>query len=434
MGKAKTRGKGEGSIYFAHADDCSRAIDDREDGDCAGDWVAQIEAGRTASGRRRYSRRYRRNRSGAQTALAELQRLHGRGLDPELARQPLERYLDAWLDGLRGVRAPNTIAAYRGDLAHIKKHLAGVRLDKLTPVQIRRALSAIGDSGLKSKSVLNIRTTLHTAIEQAKKDQILDWNPVSVVDRPKVDRDDVKPLTVVQARAVLDQLAGDRLYPLIAVAVAVGLRLGEALGLTWGSVDLERGVIAVRTQTQLLYYCYDCRRHHGEESGCPTCGAVPTKRDKHYRLRDLKSKKSRRDIPLPAFAIRALTEHRKAQAAERLANGDRWADGCCGACGGTDWGLVFTTCSHRSAGRPLHETQARKHFQDACEAAGMRRFRPHDLRHTAATLLLAQGVPLWQVQEILGHSSIQVTKDMYGHLEVEHLRGAADQMEGVLGG
>lgn len=392
----KVRPKGSGSVY--------------ERGD--GKWVAQVEHGFTPSGKRRYLRRVRPNESQANKALGELQRIVARSLDPAESRRTLKAYLTEWVDQLEatGSRAPKTVAAYRSDLAHVIDVIGTVRLDRLTPRHVRQVLAALPDRGLAPKSCLNVRTTLHTAIEGAVDDRILDWNPVSVVDRPRVQRYDASPLTVDQAQAVLAQLADDRLLALYGVAVAVGLRLGEALGLTWRRVDFDSGIVQVR--------------HQLRREGPP--------RQRHYVLRDLKNKRVR-DIPLPAPAIDLLREHRARQATERLAAGPRWVDGCCEQCGATGWGLMFATNSNRSAGRALHETQARKGFQRACEQSIGIIPRFHDLRHTAATLLLAQGVPLEQVQEILGHSSIQVTKDIYGHIRVEHLRAATDKMSGLFG-
>jgi integrase len=389
------RSKGTGSIY------------ERADGK----WVAQLEHGVTHSGKRRYLRRVRPNESQAKRALDELERMVARNLEPGDARQTLTTYLDGWVDGLEGVRAPKTIAAYRADVAHVKEVIGKTRLDKLTPNHVRQLMKSLPKRGLAPKSCLNVRTTLHTAIEQAMKDRILEWNPVSVVDRPRVERQDIVPLTAFQARQVLDALADDRLYALYAVGVAVGLRLSEALGLTWDRIDLDTGIIQVRRQVQRI--------------GKP--GA------KHYALVELKSKKSRRDIPLPEFAVAALRRHKYRQNEEKVAADRPWTDGCCEACGTTGVGLVFTTNSHRSAGRPIHPTQALKYFQDICETAVGFRPRFHDLRHTAATLLMAQGVPLAEIQDILGHSSITVTKDLYGHLDVEHLRGAATKMDELFG-
>ena len=367
------RDKGDGSIYYSE----SRRR-----------WVAQIEAPPSVDGTRRYLRRFRPTRKAAVDALHQLRREVERQRHPD-AKQTLADWLERWVTRLEGVRAPKTVAAYRADVAHISDVIGRVQLSKLQPEHVHNLLAQLPKRGLAPKSALNIRTTLHTAIAQAVKDRMIDWNPVSVVDRPRVQRHDAEVFTLDEANAVLDALADDRLAALWTVAVAVGLRLSEALGLTWGRVDLDKGIIRVRQQL----------RHEGPAG------------DRHYVLRDLKNRKVR-DIPLPPFAVDALKQHRQTQLEEKVA-ASNWVDGCCTGCKETGWGLVFTTHSNRSVGRALHETVARKHFQNLCEDVIGRRPRPHDLRHTAATLLIASGVPLAVVQEILGHSSIQVTKDLY---------------------
>jgi len=402
------RAKGSGSVY--------------ERGD--GKWVAQVDNGWTPAGKRRYIRRVRPNRKQAVQALGEFERIKARNLEPGQSTQTLATYLDGWLADLDGNRADGTLAAYRSEVAHIKAVIGKVRLDKLTPNDVRRLLRALDDrggrskdadgnriGGLAAKTKVNIRTTLHAAVEQAVKDRIIDWNPVGVVARPKVDRDDVIPLTIAQARAVLAALDGHPNAALYTVTLAVGLRLGEALGLTWQHIDLDGGLIQVRRQMQ--------------RDG--------PKGERHYVLRDLKSKRSRRDIPLPAFAVDALTRHRAEQNELRMRRRDLYLDGCCQVCGLTGAGLVFVTDSRVSAGRPLHQTKALKDFQNVCDVTIGRRPRIHDLRHSAASLLLAQRIPLHEVQQILGHSSIAVTRDVYGHLETEHLRAATDKMDELLG-
>jgi integrase len=132
-----------------------------------------------------------------------------------------------------------------------------------------------------------------------------------------------------------------------------------------------------------------------------------------------KTSRSRRTIPLPKVCVAALREHRRRQLEERLRSGPRWQE----------FGLVFTT----HIGTPLDETNAAKHFGRLQEAAGVPRHRLYDTRHTAATLLLLQGVAPRVVMEVLGHSTYQLTMDTYSHVMPTLLQGAADAMDDVLG-
>jgi hypothetical protein len=185
------RDKGDGSIYYSE----SRRR-----------WVAQIEAPPSVDGTRRYLRRFRPTRKAAVDALHQLRRDVERQRHPD-ANQTLADWLERWVTRLEGVRAPKTVAAYRADVAHISDVIGWVQLSKLQPEHVHNLLAQLPKRGLAPKSALNIRTTLHTAIAQAVKDRMIDWNPVSVVDRPRVQRHDSEVFTLDEANADLERLA-----------------------------------------------------------------------------------------------------------------------------------------------------------------------------------------------------------------------------------
>ena len=184
------------------------------------------------------------------------------------------------------------------------------------------------------------------------------------------------------------------LEPLISVALAIGLRQGEALGLRWKDVDLTKRHVRVQHTLQRV----------GHE----------------YVLTPPKTAQSRRTIALPAFAIDALLAHRDRQAFERQ-RAVEWGD---------RFDLVFTTVS----GHPLHGPTVTKRFQRLLRAADVAPMRFHDLRHSCASLLLAQGVPLSTIMDTLGHSTITTTRDVYVHLGDELRDEAATAMDVALGG
>ncbi|MGW3603298.1 site-specific integrase [Micromonospora sp. NPDC005161] len=171
------------------------------------------------------------------------------------------------------------------------------------------------------------------------------------------------------------------------------LRQVEVLGLRWEDVDLTAGTLRVRGQLQ-----------RDPDSG----GLV---------FVETKTARSRRTLPLPSTVLAALCHHQQSQAAERL-EADRWADP----------GLVFAT----SVGTPIHPRNDYRSFREIIRPAGLRQVRLHDLRHTAASVLLAQGVPARVVMEILGHSQISVTLNIYAHVAPEIAREAASRLEGAL--
>jgi integrase len=218
-------------------------------------------------------------------------------------------------------------------------------------------------------------------------------NPAALVDGPRVQRREVRLVTPGEARQLLEAFRGDRLEALYTVALAVGLRQGEALGLRWQDVDLESGTLTVRVALE--------------------------RADGRFRLAEPKTKRSRRTIALPDVAIRALKAHRTRQSQERLLAGAEWRDA---------WGLVFTNPS----GAPLHGTNVTRGFRQVLDGASLPSQRFHDLRHACASLLLVQGIHARVIMETLGHSRIGLTMDTYGHVIPELQREAADKMDVLL--
>ena len=268
-----------------------------------------------------------------------------------------------------------------------------LRLQKLTPQHVQKLLNSKLASGLSARMVCHIRTTLVTALQVAVKFGTLPRNVASLVDPPRTTKAEVKVLTVDQARTFLRSIEGDRHYALFATTLVLGLRLGEALGLTWGDIDLERGELTVRRALQRI--------------------------DKEPRLVEPKSAASRRRIVLPAVAVAALQHHRAQQEQDRAVAGTAWK--------GNPWNLVFTS----TRGTPLFHRNVHRRFCELVKLAGLPAMRPHDLRHSAVALLIAQGVHAKAIQELLGHSSVAFTLQVYGHLFDEAKRETADRMNAV---
>ena len=240
-----------------------------------------------------------------------------------------------------------------------------------------------------------IRGLLRQALGQAERWGLVARNVAALVDAPRQQRREITPLTLEQVRLFLGAARSDQLEALNAVAVAVGLRQGKALGLRWTDVDFDGARLSVRTTLQFL--------------------------DGKYAIRPPKTDRSRRTIALPLVAVDALRRHWARQAAERLAKGPEWAN---------DWDLVFTT----ETGRPLHGPTVTRRFQALLADHDLPRMRFHDLRHSCATLLLAQGVDLKAIQETLGHSTITTTMDVYEHMQDAMRREVATRMDAALGG
>jgi integrase len=195
--------------------------------------------------------------------------------------------------------------------------------------------------------------------------------------------------------------AAHRLRALYSVALACGLRLGEATGLRWDDVDLDAGELRIRQQLQAV--------------------------GKRLVLQELKTDRSRRTLALPRVCLDALRAHRTQQMKERLKAGADWVE----------TGLVFTTYARRGAGRKigvaLHPRNVLRTLHMLLDAAELPRVRFHDLRHSAASLLIAEGVPLAEISLLLGHSELRVTADLYTHLQKQSAARAARHMDVLFG-
>lgn len=376
------RGSGEGSIYQ----------------DLDGRWRAVADLGWREGLRRR---KYLSGRTRAEVA-SKLRRVldeHDAGLQisTDGHAPTVEAWLNHWLDTIAARKLrPSTLATYRGYVRNrVVPNLGRHRLDQLQPEHLERFYAQLQDAGLAPATALQIHRIISRALKVAMQRGKLQRNVATLVEVPSASRAEIKPLSAQDARAVLDAAVGRRNAARWSVALALGLRQGEALGLGWDAVDLDAGTLTVRQALQ--------RQRGGGLVIIPP-----------------KSRASRRMIPLPAQLVEALRAHRTEQLTERLAGGSAWVD----------TGLVFTTVF----GKPVDPRADHRQWQELLERAGVGPARLHDARHTAATLLLTQGVPARVVMELLGHSQITLTLGTYTHVVPEMARDAAERMGNLLWG
>lgn len=356
-----------------------------------GMWVAFFPI-TNASGKRVQKRKTAKTEDEANALLAQMQKDAAQGLVMSTNEQTTGQFLAAWLsDTVKPRLAPRTHEDYAETVRrHIEPHIGSVPLARLTPQEVQKMLAVLA-TNVSPQMATRARRILRAALNRAMKWGYVARNAAALTDAPKVTPRETTALTPAEATAFLAAVAGDRLEALYTVALALGLRQGEALGLRWQDIDLEGGTLAVRYQLQRV-------------DGKPA-------------LVEPKTPRSRRTLALPALAVDALRRHRVRQLEERLWAGSRWQEG----------GLVFTS----TIGTPVDEHNLRKQFRALLVAAKIRHIRFHDLRHSAGSLLAAQGATGRDIMEVLGHSQISTTV-RYTHVYDERRAELAAMMNTAL--
>ncbi|HZU18872.1 MAG TPA: tyrosine-type recombinase/integrase [Candidatus Dormibacteraeota bacterium] len=350
------RAAGEGTIY------------QRADGR----WVAQLRA----DGRRLTF--YGATRREANEKLLKARRDRAEGVLLAASGWTLGQYLERWLTDVvsRSVR-PRTYETAALNVRRLLPYLGRLKLGSLSPAAVQYTYGRLLDRGLSARSVEQVHEVLHRALRQAVLWGLIARNPTDGVAVPRPARREPRVLTEAEIRRLFEATGDHRLYALWVVLATTGLRLGEALGLMWDDLDAKTGRLHVRR-------------------------ALQWQRGRGPVLTEPKTRRSRRVVYLAPSVVRALADHRHRQEEERLLAGSRW-EGI---------GLIFCT----RWGRPIRDTYLSAVFHRTLARAGLPRVRIHDLRHTAASHLLARGVHPKVVQELLGHSTIALTLDTYSHV------------------
>jgi integrase len=384
----KRRGRGDGSIR--------ERIDGR--------WEGRLELSCGPTGNRRQKSVFGRTRREVVAKMrAEQQRLDS-GLPPTDGRRRVRDFLQWWSEKvLPGTVSAGSEATYRRWLRlYVIPSVGNLRLTELAPAHVTEMMRSM-EAGelsrgrpLSPQTQSSARKVLARALRRAEQEGLVARNAAMLADGPRVPRREGRSLTGAQARELLVAIEEHRLGPAFGVQLALGLRLGEVLGLRWRDIELEcsPAIVHVRQQLQRV------------------AGAGLT-------LVELKTAQSRRDLVLPAPMAVALRRHRVLQSTERLAAGPAWQD---------ELGLVFTT----PIGTPVDPDNFRHRLSELTTACGLGHWTTHELRHSAGSLLFAAGVPMKLISEMLGHSSERVTSDVYVHTEQAARDRVAEAMAGVL--
>lgn len=246
---------------------------------------------------------------------------------------------------------------------------------------------------LSDSTIRQTYTVLRAGLDGAVRDGLLARNPAAQIRRPGVERTEARHLDGDAVTAVLNAAESSRYHPALVLIASTGLRKGEALALRWDRVDLDAGTLKVAA----------------------TIGRIAGR----LVVSEPKTARSRRVVPLSPVVVTMLRKHRTAQKAERLRAANQW----------TDSGLVFTT----ELGGPVDPRNLLRVVEVAAKAAGVDGVGVHTLRHSAAVALLESGVHIKAVADLLGHSSIAITGDVYGHTSDDTARAAVNGLAGWLG-
>jgi integrase len=355
-----------------------------------GRWHGRVTVGVRDDGRP--DRRHVRGKT--RSEVAEKVRALERDRDQGTVRKVAERWtvgqwLNYWVENIAAPPhvAENTHLGYRVDVnRHLVPGLGAHRLDRLTPDHVERLYAMLQRGALSSGGVHHVHRTLRAALNEAVRRSHLTRNPVLLAKAPKLDSDEIEPYDVPEIQRLLESAAKRRNGARWALALALGLRQGEALGLIWDDVDLDKSTIRVRRSRLRPRYAHGCGGTCGK-----TPGLCPQRHSTRSATGGVKSKAGRRTVGLPSQLVALLHTHRDEQEQERALARQLWHDE----------GWVFAT----PTGQPINPRTDHNEWKRLLRDAGLREARLHDARHTAATVLLVLRQPTPTVMSLMGWSS-----------------------------
>lgn len=312
-------------------------------------------------------------------------------------RTTFEQFMEQWIEGRKlNLRAGSWKRYEQMNRQHVSPNIGRIPLTKLQPQHLERLYTNRISASLSPTTVLQMHRMIHKALKQAVAWGLVYRNVAAFVQPPKPTNKTVRPFSPDEAQTFIKALKDDDFEALYLMALMTGMRLGELLAIQWDDIDLDRGIAVVRHTLSQAW------NSHGYEIG-------PTK-----------TLKSTRSVLLARPVVAALVEHRKRQEKMKEASWGSWAP----------LNLVFTN----AVGWPLNPSNLRtRSFYPLLTKAGLRKIRFHDLRHTSASLLLGEGIHPKIVSEMLGHSQISITLDLYSHVSqtmLEQARNAFDDLFG----
>lgn len=334
-----------------------------------------------------------RNKAKAQVALvAKLTECNGVVYSDKIL---FVDWINKWLDLHAKEVGDITMQGYR---QHVKKHIGpyfkerGIYLQEVRKADIQEYYDYLLEQGLSANTVRHHKNVLYAALKYAVDEEIIASNPAAKVRIPRLEKPQHSVYSVEQVQKLLNAVKNEDLYPVIYLAANFGLRLSEILGLEWSAVNLEAKSFVIRKTVSEV--------------------------TKEVIAERTKTTSSHRTLPIPDCCIPFFQELKRKQRLERVAMGPEYNL--------NDW-----VCK-RKDGKPFHSKFVTHKFPKLLKKYNLERITFHELRHTFASLLIARGVPLKLVSDLLGHSGIAITADIYGHICMDEKRTVMDDFAAAL--
>ncbi|GAA1870935.1 site-specific integrase [Pseudonocardia ailaonensis] len=382
-----------------------------------GSWHGRVTVGVKDDGSPDRRHVMRKTKAAATKAVRQLERERDDGRVKATGKGwTLGEWLTYWVENIAAPHVrENTLAGYRVAVnVHLIPGLGAHKLDRLQPEHLERLYAKMIANGSAPGTAHQAHRTLRTALGEAERRGRIVRNPAQLAKAPRLEEVEVEPYSVEEVQELLRVAGKRRLAARWAIALALGLRQGEVLGLMWTDVDFETGTMWVRRGRLRPKYAHGC------DGSCERkAGYCPRRIQVRAETNDTKSRAGRRAVGLPAALVVLLEHHREEQAAERLTAGQLWRDS----------GYVFTT----PVGEPVNPNTDYHHWKRLLAEAGLRDGRLHDARHTAATVLLLLGVPERAVMGLMGWSSSAMAA-RYQHITGAIRGDVADRVGGLIWG
>lgn len=361
-----------------------------------GTWEARVTIG-TNPGTGKPDRRsvYGKTQKEVRQKMTELISALDRGTYQPKNKITVAAWLQEWLTTYCANKVkPLTYSSYQGIIRnHINPQIGAVELQAVRGSHIQRVYNTMTAAGASGKTVKNVSAVLHKAFSIAIKQGIISSNPCDGAELPKAEKKEIKPLTDEEIPVFLDAIENSPFKNAYALCLFAGLREGECLGLSWKQIDFKRKRIVISQQLQ--------KRKDG---------------DKAYYIAPSTKSSRPRTIEPPAIAFEYLKQERVKQLENRLKAGTAWSN---------PDDLVFTD----ELGKHYAIITFYTRFKRIAASIGRPDARPHDLRHTAATVAIANGADIKSVQDFLGHATASFTLNVYAHTSEQMMKDTADRVQ-----